>query len=62
MKTLGSIKVDEKTIENVKSAIRKYNSKNIFPVSEAEFRRMALELLSQIILQDQPIPIKIVTK
>lgn len=62
MKTLGSLKVEEKTIENMKHAIKKYNDKQIFPVTEAEFRRMALELLAQIILQDMPIPIKIVTK
>ena len=59
MKTLGSLKVDEVTIGNMKQAIKKYNSKNLFPVSEAEFRRMALEMLSQMILQDMTIPIKI---
>ena len=59
MKTLGSLKVDEVTIDNTKQAIKKYNSKNLFPVSEAEFRRMALEMLSQMILQDMAIPIKI---
>jgi hypothetical protein len=62
MKTIGSLKVDEKTLVNMKSAILKYNSKNIFPVSESEFRRMALELLSQLILLDKPLPLKVVTK
>lgn len=62
MRTLGSLKIEEKTFDNMKAAIKKYNSKNIFPVSEAEFRRMALELLSQLMLQDKTIPIKIVTK
>lgn len=62
MKTLGSLKVEERTIQNMKSAIKYYNSKNTFAVSEAEFRRMAIELLSQLILQDKPFPIKIVTR
>lgn len=61
-KTIGSIKVNENTIINMKSAIEKYNSSSLFPVSEAEFRRMAIELLSQLILQDKDIPLKIVTK
>jgi len=43
------------------SAIRKYNESSIFSVSEAEFRRMAIELLSQLILQDKEIPIKVTT-
>jgi len=61
MKTLGSLKVEERTISNMKSAIKKYNTQNIFAVSDAEFRRMAIELLSQLILQDKELPIKIVT-
>ena len=62
MKTLGSIRADEKTISNMKSAIKKHNSKNIFPITEAQFRRMAIELLSQLILQDKPLPLELVTK
>jgi len=62
MKTIGSLKIDEKTLSNMKSAILKYNSKNLFPVSEAEFRRMSIELLSQLILQNKELPLKIVTK
>ena len=58
-KTLGSLKVDDITITNMKSAIKKYNLKNIFPVSEAEFRRLGIELLSQLILQDIEIPIRV---
>ena len=61
MKTIGSLKVDEKTLSNMKMAIKKYNEQNMFSVNEAEFRRMALELLSQVILQDIKLPIKIVT-
>jgi hypothetical protein len=61
-KTLGTIRADPTTIINMKSAISKYNRKNIFPVSEAEFIRMSIELLSQLILQDKELPVKIVTK
>jgi len=46
----------------MKSAVQKYNSKNIFPVSEADFIRMSIELLSQLILQDKELPVKIVTE
>jgi len=59
MKTIGSLKVEEQTISNLKRAVEKYNSKNLFPVSEAEFRRMALEMLSQMILLDMEIPVKV---
>lgn len=59
MKTLGSIKVEEQTIANMKQAIEKYNRKNFFRITEAEFRRMSLELLSQLILQDKEIPMKV---
>jgi hypothetical protein len=61
-KTLGTIRADPKTIQNMKSAVQKYNSENIFPVSEADFIRMSIELLSQLILQDKELPVKIVTK
>ena len=58
-KNLGSLRVEEQTIENMKQAIKKYNETNIMPFDEAEFRRLAIELLAQIILQDKPIPIKL---
>lgn len=56
-KTLGSLKVEEKTISNMKLAIEKYNKKNLFGITEAEFRRMAIELLSQMILQNKELPL-----
>jgi len=59
MKTLGSLKIDEKSYNNMIASIKKYNNKNTFSVSQAEYRRFALELLNQIILKDIPIPIKI---
>jgi len=58
-KILPSIRVSERTLENVKSAILKYNSKSLFQINEAEFRRLALELLSQMILLDVPLPVNI---
>lgn len=61
MKTLGSVKVKEQTIANIKKAIEKYNQSNLVAITEAEFRRLALELLSQLILQNslKKIPIKL---
>lgn len=58
-KTLSSLKVEEKTIENIKQAIKKYNKKNLVELTENEFRRLAYELLSQIILQDKELPIRL---
>lgn len=58
-KTLSSLRVSEKTISNMKAAIRKYNEKNLVSLTENEFRRLAYEFLSQMILQDKPIPIKL---
>ena len=54
---LGSLSIQEVTLINMKSAIQKYNSKNLAQLSEADFRRLAIELLSQLILKDLPIPI-----
>lgn len=59
-KTLGSLSIEEKTYYNMIAAIKKYNEDNLFPVNQAAFRKMALELLSQLILQNEPIPLKLV--
>ena len=58
-KTLSSLKVEEKTIENIKQAIKKYNKNNLVELTESEFRRLSYELLSQLILQDKEIPVKL---
>ena len=58
-KTLSSLKVDVQTIENMKSAIKKYNQNSLASLNENEFRRLAYELLSQLILQDKPIPVRL---
>jgi len=58
-KSLSSFKVSEKTYDNMKQAIKKYNEKNLMPFSLNEFRRLAYEILSQIILQNKELPVKI---
>jgi len=58
-KTLSSLKVSEQTILNIKSAIKKYNENNLMPLNENEFRRLSYEVLSQLILQNKPIPVKL---
>ena len=58
-KTLSSLKVDERTIDNMGMAIKKYNEDNLMPLNKNEFRRLAYEILSQIILQDKELPVKL---
>lgn len=58
-KIIQSLRVEENTLSNMQQAIKKYNKKNLVELSEAEFRRLSYELLSQMILQDIPIPIKL---
>ena len=58
-KTLSSLRVEESTIENIKQAIKKYNEENLVSLTENEFRRLSYELLSQMILQNMKIPIKL---
>lgn len=58
-KTLGSLKVDERTIINMKNAIQKYNTENLVALSECEFRRLSYEVLAQMILTGKAIPVKI---
>ena len=59
-KTLGSIRVEENHIENMKGAIKKYNDdpKTLMPFTMKSFRRYCYEIVSQAILQDIPIPVK----
>ena len=57
---LSSIRVEEETIKNMDSAIKKYNKNNIINFTQTEFRKMSYELLSQLILQEQEIPIKLI--
>lgn len=58
-KTLPSLRVEEETLEHIRLAIKKYNKKNLFNISLAEFRRLSLEFLSQYILQDRDLPLKL---
>ena len=58
-KTLASLRVEEQTISLMHQAIKKHNENNLASLSEAEFRRLSLEFLSQMILQDKPIPVRL---
>jgi hypothetical protein len=51
MKTLGSIRVRQETIDRMESALKKYNSIALFPISLSQFRRLGIELLSSNILK-----------
>jgi len=59
-KTLPSVRLELATFEHICQAIHKYNEKNLVLMTEADFRRLAYELLAQMILQDKPLPIKLV--
>ena len=49
-KTISSLSVDAQTIENMKKAIQILNIKSIFEISEASYRRFALEIMNQKVL------------
>ena len=55
-KTISSLSVDSQTIENMKQAIKKFNDKSIFEITEATYRRHAIELLNYMILNEKDIP------
>ena len=58
-KTLPSIRLHEQTLGRIRVAINKYNEKNLVQLSMQEFRRIAYEYLSQIIIQDKPLNLKL---
>ena len=58
-KTLPSIRIKERTYNNIQSAIIKHNKKSFVKLKLQEFRRLSYEFLSQMILQDKEIPIKL---
>ena len=58
-KTLGSLKVDEVTLDRMMSAIKKHNSENVLQMKQADFRRLSLEVLAHLILTNQPISVKV---
>ncbi len=60
IKTLSSLRAEEKTIENMNHAITEYNKNSLVYLDEAKFRRLAIELLTQLILQHKPIPIRLI--
>lgn len=58
-KTIPSLRLDEETIALVKRSLEKYNRSSLFKISFQEYRRLALEVFSKMILQDYKIPIEI---
>ncbi len=61
-KTLPSIRISEQTRSNIDRAVEKYNETSLQEITTQEFRRIAYELLSQMILTGQKIPLKITAK
>lgn len=59
MKSLPSVRLTEESLNHIHQAIAKYNKSNLFAISLAEFRRLALEVLAQMILQDIPLPVSL---
>lgn len=51
--TLPSLRVEEKTIDLVEQAIKKYNESSIVKLSQREFRRLAYEYLAGKILNGE---------
>lgn len=56
-KSLPSIRISENEIENIQKAIIKFNSNNIIEMNLQGFRRLSYKVLSQMILNDEVIPI-----
>lgn len=56
-KTLPSIRVEECDIKNIEMAIKKFNENNIVELSTQGFRRLSYKILSQMILNDEEIPL-----
>ena len=57
-KTIGSLRISEKTLENMKSALKKLNKMNITDISFQEYRRLSYEFFSQMVLQEKEAQIK----
>ncbi len=56
-KTLPSIRVDERDIENINQSLEKFNKNSILEMSLSGFRRLAYQMLSNLILSGEEIPI-----
>ncbi len=59
MASLPSIKLKETTLDNLKSAVAKYNRTSLVKMSVQEFRRLSYEFLSQMILQDKELDLEL---
>lgn len=60
-KTLSAFRVDIKTFNHINKAIEKYNKdpSHLAKLSKNAFRRLALELLAQSILQDVKLQVQL---
>lgn len=56
-KTIPSLRVDERTLSNLDAAVIKYNKKNLFKITRSDLIRLGLEIVSQLILKDQELPV-----
>ena len=57
-KTMGSLRVESKYIENMESAIDKFNSNNIVKLNIQGFRRLSYKILANMILNDERLPLE----
>lgn len=53
IRILKGIRVSERTFSQMEAAIRKHNEKSFFKINKRMFRRLAYEVLAQLILTDQ---------
>lgn len=52
-KTINSLKISEETFSNMEGANKKLNKMNLTPITFQEFRRMAYDFFSKLILQEK---------
>jgi len=57
-KTLPSVRIDDKTDMNMKSALKKISNDKIVPLTLQEFRRICYEYTSQKILSGEQIKLQ----
>jgi hypothetical protein len=55
--TLPSNRIEQQTLERMNAAIKKYNSKSFVKLSMQEYRRLSYEVLAQLILRDEELPL-----
>ena len=60
-KTLSAFRIDERSFGHIDKAIAKYNKDptHLAKLTKNDFRRLALELMAQSIIQDVPLPVQL---